>query len=129
MRKLFLPLALLLVTACGESKFHQSVDYAIFVDSIQVPAVVSSNQPFTIRFFGEVGPDQCWNFNGFNSQKDARRLDILVLGRYVSTERCPQIEVKLDGEPFDVQPPFEDPFTVRVTQPNGDSLVVTIPVR
>lgn len=129
MRKLLLPLALLLVTACGESTFQQTLDYVVLVDSIQMPEVLSSNQPFTVRFFGEVGPNQCFVFNGFNAQKDATQIDVLVLGRYASTGQCPQTEVLLDGEPLEVQPPFEDPFAVRVFQPTGDSLVVRVPVR
>lgn len=128
MRTLCLPLAILLVAACGESKFHQSLDYAIFVDSVQVPEAVASNQPFTVRFFGEIGPDQCFNFNGFNTQKDPSRIDVVVLGRFLSTGQCVQGAVHLDGEPLEVQPPFENPFTVRILQPGGDSLVVRVPV-
>lgn len=129
MRKLFLPLMLLLPSACGESNFYQSVNYPIYVDSITVPEVVSSNQTLTVNFFGHVGPNDCFSFLSFETEKTTAQIEVVVLGRYYSTGRCQGGDVYLAGESLDVGPPFSDPFTVTVVQPGGERLTRTVTVQ
>lgn len=128
MRKLLLPLMLLLV-GCGESKFQQTADYLIAVDSISAPQTISTTEPFTIRVYATVGPNACFSFRRFEVLKDPSKLEALVLGRFVSTGQCAQGEVRLNGEPLQVSPPFQHPFTVTFYQPSGATLVKEIAVR
>lgn len=129
MRKLWPSLAVLLLAACGEGVFRESAEYLIEVDSIVVPEVVASNQPFTILFYGTVGPNDCFSFNRFRTQQQAQRLDVMVIGRYTSTGRCGPATPALTGEPLEVAPPFEDPFTIAILQPGGGSLTREVAVR
>ncbi len=128
MRKLFL-LPLLLLAACGEPKFVQSAKFHIAVDSINTPATISATAPFTVRFFGLIGPSDCFSFDRFETQKSDSAVDVVAVGNYYTTGQCRAQEVRLDGQELQVPPPFSDPFTVVVHQPSGARLTHVIPVQ
>ncbi len=129
MRKLFLPLALLLLAGCGEPRFFEAANYVIQVDSIGAPNEIASNQPLTLRFYGTVGPNACFSFRNFETHREPNLLQVVVVGRYESTGRCGPGEVLLGGEPLQVSPPFVHPLVVSVQQPAGAPLTREIAVR
>ncbi len=129
MRKLLLPVAFLVLVACGENRFFQSQEFPLVVDSIQAPEVISGVQPLNVVFYGDIGPSDCFSFSRFFTAQTADRLEVVAIGRYTTTGQCNPAEVILDGEQLEAAPPFTDPFTVVVYQPSGDSIVHTVRVQ
>lgn len=129
MRKLFLFLSFVVLAGCADSRFLHTAEFAVWVDSISVPQEISSSDPLTVRFHGMIGPNQCYSFDRFLTNKEPDRLDVAAFGRYEASGRCEPIEVFLSGRELVVSPPFVDPFTIMVYQPTGDSLRYELRVR
>lgn len=103
-------------------------EFVIQVDSVQAPGAVSGGAPFEVRFYGFVGPDGCYSFKDFRVSRTQNAADVTVIGQHHQRSgiACADALVFLDGRPLTIEPPVSDPFTLRVRQPNGTVLTVTV---
>lgn len=124
-------LALLLVLGTGagcSSLFGTDAHhFVIGVDSISVPDTIAPNSTLTARFFGGIGPNGCYQLDRVERVRSAGVLELRFHG--TSTDGfCPQVPSYLDHVE-EVLPPVEDPFRIRVLQPDGPALEKVVRVR
>jgi hypothetical protein len=98
------------------------------VDSLHVPARIAPTDTLTVRLQGTVGPDGCYSFDRFDTERSADRLTVLPVVKRRTGEEvgCTQAIVPLDRT-VEAAPPFaEGTLTVEVPQPDRPD--VTAPV-
>jgi hypothetical protein len=116
-----LPIALLALAACNP--FGPNIDeFVIRVDSISAPSTAVSTEPLTVTFHGGIGPDLCSSLKRVERTAGPRLLEVRFHGQRDARGRlCLQQPSILEHEET-VAPPLEDPFTIRVLEPDGDTL-------
>jgi len=93
------------------------------VDSIDAPDRIASSDTLRVRFYGTVGPNGCYAFDGFETERNGRGLTITPVVQYRGMAIVP-----LD-ETYRAAPPFEEgPLTVTVPQPDGVDVTTTVTV-
>lgn len=103
--------------------------YVIQVDSIAGPTSVPANVAFVQFFHGFVGPDGCHVFKEFMVTRSPTSADVTVVGEEVTGGGdCTTALVFLDGKALTINPPIDDPFTIRVHQRDGRLLTKIIKV-
>ena len=98
------------------------VPFVIAVDSIVAsPTTIQDGSALHLTFYGTMGPDLCWMFDHIDSARTNSLYDATFHGRHVVRSGCPQT-ISLLQQEVTLGPPFNDPFIVRVHQPNGSLL-------
>jgi hypothetical protein len=124
---LFALLVSSLLVACEEQA--PDATFVIDVERIEAPAALPPGA-FEIQLHGVIGPDLCFVFDHYETERTPNRIEITAIGRsHRRAERvCAQAISELRGEPpVVVTPPFQGPFTVSVHRPDGSTLEVEIP--
>lgn len=127
---LSLLLIISIATSCSITDSGPSTStFTIEVDSISVPAEVSSSDTLVIQPFGTVGPDGCHSFKQFEASQTPSSLDLQVIGEVVEDDDigCTGAIVKLDTTD-NVPPPLEGPFEINIHQPDESILSRTVEV-
>ena len=109
---------------------NEIVYFQIEMDSVSVPTTWQLGGNMTVRFWGTIGPDQCWMLNTVDRDRTASSYTIEFRGQHVIRSDCPSTESVVDYE--DVLTPVggqNNPFTVTVKQPNGQDIVRTVTVQ
>lgn len=109
---------------------NEIVYFGIAIDSVSVPSTWQIGGNMTVRFWGTIGPDQCWQLNNIDRDRTTSSYTIEFRGQHVDRNDCPQTESLLDYE--DVLTPLggqDNPFTVTVKQPTGANIVRTVTVQ
>ena len=109
---------------------NEIVYFRIAVDSVSVPSTWQIGGNMAVRFWGTIGPNQCWMLNNVDRDRTTSSYTIEFRGQHVVRNDCPATESKLDYE--DVLTPVggqDNPFTVTVKQPNGQDIVRTVTVQ
>lgn len=106
----------------SDSGFEQSTNYLVEVERIEAPDTVASDESFSIRLLGEIGPDGCHSLQevATASDSDSMAIEVVGLQEVDSNESCSDGVVELD-ETVEVEPPLEDPFVITVFQPTDTS--------
>lgn len=79
--RLLLALALLGAAGCEPATYSHWQEYGIHVAEIEHPDTVALGQPFTVRFFGEIGPTTCHRFLQFVQEATPAQLEVALVGR------------------------------------------------
>lgn len=95
--------------------------FVIRVDSISAPAAIAPADTLTARFFGPIGPDLCSRLVRVEKRSEPGVLELRFHGERDEDGDCPQMPRFLDHEE-EILPPLEDPFTIRILQPDGPAL-------
>lgn len=123
---LSLPVVVLLA-ATGCDPFGGTEEFVVQVDSITGPASVSSTETLTVRFFGRLGPNLCYVLDHVDRNRTPDALELRFHGENRGGT-CFQQPATLEHRE-EIAPPFGDPFTVRVSQPDGALLEKVVRVR
>lgn len=102
--------------------------FIVPVDSIRVPEAIGAEDTLTARFFGRLGPDLCSRLERVEQRREPGLLEIRFHGERREDGDCPQMPAALDHAET-VLPPFEDPFTIRVLQPDAPPLERVVRIR
>jgi hypothetical protein len=103
--------------------------FIIKVDSIHVPGVITSNNPFDIEFFGIIGTDGCHSFSHYIHSLNNTCLIIEALGNYdYRAGLCPAVMVYLDGHKLNVTIPLPGTYTIKIREPDYSTLTRQITV-
>ncbi len=94
--------------------------FVIRVDSVSAPAAIAPADTITVRFFGSIGPNGCYSLVDAPTTRTPALLEVRFNGKRVDA-LCIQTPIFLDHTQRLV-PPFVDPFTIRVLQPDGATL-------
>lgn len=100
-------------------------EFTIFVNSISAPDAIAPADTLVVRFQGYIGPDQCSRLDRVDRERSPGALDIAFRGERDDGGLCLQMPAPLDHVEK-VLPPMQDPFTIRVRQPDGTHLVKTV---
>lgn len=80
-----------------------------------------------VRFLGIVGPNGCHELSEVSSGRPPGLLEVQFQGERTDA-LCTQQPVGLDYQQV-VEPPFMDPFVIRVRQPSGPPLERSVRVQ
>lgn len=115
-----------IITACS-SRGIRVEEFAVRVDSLAVPVSVAAQDTLSIRLIGFLGSDQCSRLARVQRERRAGWIELRVIGERESGVDCSALPAPLNHVEL-VLPPIEGPFTVRVIQPDGTSLVRVVQV-
>lgn len=124
----FLPVSMVVLLATTGCDPFEAEEFVVQVDSITGPASVSSTETLTVRFWGRLGPDLCSRLDRVDRDRTPDALELRFHGERSMDGGCPQMPAILDHQE-EIAPPFGDPFTVRVSQPDGALLEKVVRVR
>lgn len=126
-----------LLTACSfclilfscHNELYTPDSFIIKVDSIHVPHVITSKNPFDIELFGIIGTDGCHSFSQYIYSLGSNCLRIEALGNYdYRAGLCPAIMVYLDGHKLNVTIPLPGIYTIKIREPDYTFLTRQITV-
>ncbi|HEX6533577.1 MAG TPA: hypothetical protein VF041_03215 [Gemmatimonadaceae bacterium] len=117
----------LAVLACGDSS-GPGRQVVLDVTALAAPDTVPAAGPLTVTVTVTVGG--CLSFERFHVERTAARLDLVAVGRDGSGPgvAC-TADVRYEAHEYSAGPPFTDPFTVAVRQPDGSSITRQVHVR
>lgn len=118
-----------LSAGCSNPTDMDTQRFLIAVDSITVPDTIAPNTTLTAHFSGRIGPNRCYRLDHVDRGRGAGIIELRFHGeRKEDADNCLQMPAVLDHVE-DVAPPLEDPFTIRVLQPDGTALEKVVRVR
>jgi hypothetical protein len=100
------------------------------VDRIDAPEQIAATDTLTVQFYGTVGPNGCYSFNRFETERSGSQLTVTPRVQYRGGEdtMCTMAIVPLE-ETYRAEPPFESgPLTIKVPQPDGADVTATVEV-
>jgi len=97
--------------------------FVIRVDSISAPETIAAAETLRVRFRGRIGPDLCSRLERVEKGHGPGILEVRFHGERTrpSGTDCLDMLALLEHEE-QVPPPLDDPFTIRVLQPDGSRL-------
>ncbi|MEO6332368.1 MAG: hypothetical protein ABIV11_10340 [Gemmatimonadaceae bacterium] len=113
---------------CSNPSGMNTQRFVIAVDSISVPDTIAPSDTLTARFFGKIGPNQCFRLDRVERGRGGGLLELRFHGERNEDGDCLQMPAVLDHVE-EVLPPVEDPFRIRVLQPDGSALEKVVRVR
>jgi hypothetical protein len=99
-------------------------DFIVRVSDVAAPETLQPGEPLHVVFFGLIGADQCAQLREVERRVGPDLLEVRFHGRREG-RTCLQTPSQLEHRET-VQPPLQDPFTIRVLQPAGPPLVRTV---
>ena len=105
-----------------------SPDYLIQIDSIVFADTISLSDTLSVKFYGVVGPNNCYSFNKFErvdlGQNDpANSMKIKVWGKQEDTGNCNDQPVYLDGAKILINGFAKGNFHILVIQPDETIMI------
>ncbi len=120
-----LVMAGLLVWSTGCKKDEgPNPDYMIKIDSMVFADTIKITDTLSVKFYGEVGPDDCYKFDHFEQLPYqngdlANSMKFKVWGKHEDTGNCSQQIVYLDGTEILITGMDKGNFNIFVVQPDG----------
>lgn len=117
-------------SACSNVLGTKTERFIIAVNDISVPDTIAPGETLNARFAGNIGPDGCSRLDRVERNRSAGLLELRFHGIRkldVNTD-CTLMQVKLEHVEH-LLPPIEDPFMIRVIQPDGSALERVVRVR
>ncbi|MGM0668589.1 MAG: hypothetical protein ACQET1_02665 [Gemmatimonadota bacterium] len=102
--------------------------FIIAVDTMSVPESVAAGDTLVARFRGWIGPDLCSRLDRVERDRGPHQITLRFRGARRVEGDCAHMPALLDHAEA-IAPPLEDPFTIRVLQPDGTSLEREVRVR
>lgn len=102
-----------------------SPDYLIQIDSIVYNDTIQTSDTLTVKFYGEVGPDGCYQFERFerldlSGNDPLNSMKFKVWGRHEEADVCTQEIVYLNGQSLAINGFIPGNFNILVVQPDGN---------
>ena len=126
----FILLPVLIVLGCSTAPEEPALlhSFQIQVEGIETPESVRADQRLILKFHGVIGTDLCHRFERFEVNQSAAHLELTLWGIVdVSPGVCATAIAELD-EAFTKQPPHSGPISVVINQPDGTSILLSIPI-
>ncbi|MBK9099053.1 MAG: hypothetical protein IPM14_13210 [bacterium] len=124
---LFLPIAMLILSACSTEPEYNYIEYKIKVDSLVHPNSILLGDTLLIKFYGFVGPDGCHTISRFEEIKKPEEVEIQVWGKKPDFPTvCSAVIVEMRGTIRKVVPEQQGLFLVKVKQPDNSYLIDSV---
>lgn len=96
--------------------------FIVKIDSLYTSDIISNNDTLIIKLWGFIGTNGCYSLSHYKTEKTDDQFDLTVWSKYTPAKICPDVIVELRGEEYKILPPYRDPFTVVIHQPDGYTL-------
>jgi hypothetical protein len=103
-------------------------EFIVRVDSISAPDAIAATDTLIVRFWGRLGPDGCSRLDEFDTGRAPGVFEITFHGERLERGQCTDMPVALIHDET-ILPPMQDPFTIRVRQPDGTTLNKSVRIR
>lgn len=113
--------------ACGSAGLEPT-EFIVRVDSMSAPDAIAATDTLIVRFWGKLGPDLCSRLEGVETARGPGTFEVTFRGERSVRGQCLQMPAALMDDET-ILPPMQDPFTIRVRQPDGTVLTKTVRVR
>jgi len=105
-----------------------SPDYLIQIDSIVFADTIKVTDTLSVKFYGEIGTDDCYKFERFekidlDESDPANSMKLKVWGKHEDTGDCNPGIVYLDGAEIRITGMAKGNFNIFVVQPDGTIMV------
>ncbi len=119
---------LILTGGCKlESSNPNYSEFAIQVDSIQHPDTIAIGKMLNIKFYGTIGPSECYSFSRFSGVVNGQQIDIAVLGKYKNGQNtCATVMQYLNGDSLGVTLVSSGKYVIHVMQPTPPDIYDTV---
>lgn len=120
-----------LVIGCAK-KGTDTEEYLIKVDSIFHPDTVAAGKSFAVKFYGTIGPNGCYRFLRFETERSAGLIKVWTVGERKTGQNvmCPEYLPMLNGTVLNLMAPDSGSFNIAVINPGlGNVLNSTVEVR
>lgn len=98
------------------------------VDSLDVPAQISSTDTLSVHFYGTVGQNGCYSLDHIEEDRSAGEVTLIPVVRHRTGVACTMAIVPLDAR-YRVLPPFEEgTLEILVPQPEAPDVTATVTV-
>lgn len=102
--------------------------FIIRVDSMSALDSIAATDTLTVRFWGKIGGNGCSWLDRVETARSQGLLEITFHGRRRQRGLCTQMPTVLKHDET-IRPPMQDPFAIRVMQPDGTTLVKSVRIR
>lgn len=120
---------LFLVSGCKlNSPTPNFKEFAIQVDSIQLPDTVELGKTLYIKFYGTIGPNGCYSFSRFAGGINGKKIEVEVYGKYLQQSGCPQQVQYMNGISLRINPVDTGAYFVHVMEPRPPDIYDTVHV-
>ena len=123
---LVLALALIIGPGCWNPFAPDRERITLVVDEIDAPTEVGAAAPLSVTLTVVTGG--CKQFDRIEANRSANRLTLTVHGWDRPRAICTS-DIRYESRPYEAMPPFTDPFTIAVRQPDGSELRHEVRVR
>ena len=112
---------------CGWAGLGGPTKFIVRVDSISAPDAIAATDTLVVRFWGRIGATGCSRLDRVETAPGPGLFEITFHGER-DDGLCTQMPVSLIHDET-ILPPMQDPFTIRVRQPDGTTLIKSVRIR
>lgn len=110
-------------SGCKEDDGPQP-DFLIKIDSIVFADTIQTTDTLSVKFYGEIGPNGCYQFNrfeqvGLNGGDPLNSIKFQVWGRYEDTGNCTDAISYMNGNEIGINGFVTGNYNILVVQPDG----------
>ena len=131
--KFYIRFLLILVFSMSFSACHLDTDnnndFLIKIDSIHIPEIIKSGNPFNLVFYGTIGFNECYSLTTFSQGYRGNDINIEAWGSYNYIEgKCPEGLVTLNGQELSIVISSPGTYRIVIKEPDYSVLVKQITV-
>lgn len=114
---------LCILSSCEDEHELNYESFLIMVDSIQMSDKITINDSFSIKFYGTIGTNGCYQFLQFKTEEQEKNIIIEAWGKIDKNSNiCPTVMVYLDNEKLNYLIKEKGIYTIKVKQPDDTYL-------
>jgi hypothetical protein len=125
--------SLLVITwsGCKKDNGPQVEEFTIQIDSIVHPDTINFGEKLSIKFYGLVGPNGCYEFDRLVPEyfSEVNELAVECLGIHTFNDVCTEILVYMDGQELLVSDVPAGSLIIKGIQPDGSVISQTVFVK
>ena len=108
-----------LSTGCAKDKDPEVIEFVMQVDSIQHADTITAGEVFEIRFFGVIGPNDCFEFSRFEPGFGPDNMNFTLYAKETKRDDCGGAGQYLNGGGVGITDATAGDWTIQVNQPEG----------
>lgn len=122
-------LSILIWSGCKKDDSPKIENFIIQIDSIVHADTIDLGEDLAIKFYGPIGPDGCYAFEGFENSQIGNGLATTCWGKHTFESTCAPQAVYMNGNELTVHDIPVGDFTVKAIQPDGSAITHTVFVK
>ena len=101
-------------------------EFAIQIDSIQHPDTVVFGKTLNIKFYGTIGPNDCYSFSRFVGGITGNQINIAAFGKFSNGTVCASVMQYLTGDTLGVNLVTSGTYVIHVMEPAPPDIYDTV---